>query len=580
MKQFTHSIQFLKLIIMKKILFVLSFGCTLTGVYSQRLGVNTNTPLETLDVRGNGYFSEKIGIGITNPQFPISFSPTLGDKISLWGSSGPNYGFGIQSYLMQIHTDAFESNIAFGYGSSASFIERMRIKGNGNVGIGTSNPLARLHVADSSVVFALDGLTYSPGGSNPPVSGPGRRMLWFADRGAFRAGGVDDTQWDKDSIGIYSIGAGFNTKAMGSYSIAIGNRTACYAPNSVAIGYLSTTNSIYSTAIGFYSSTNNENATAIGYIANANGWYSMAIGARVNANGHNSMAMGHSTSANGINSTTMGVLTRANGNASVAMGNATIARAFNGVSMGSYNDSTDSPNPNVRNPQDRIFQLGNGTSDADRKNAITVLQNGNTGIGVLAPTNKLHVTTGTVRFEGFAGTGGTAFSLGGNGDIQVDAPGIVGGRFIVKDNGNVGIGTASPSQKLQVAGNICATGTIGSCSDIRYKKDLTPINNSLPAILSLNGIYYRWKKDEFPSMQFNDQRQLGFSAQEIEIIFPEMVMTDVNGYKSVDYGRLTPVLVEAIKEQQKQIDDKQKQIDDQQKQINELRNLVEQIMNK
>ena len=138
---------------MKKLFLSLLAFNMLHGVFSQRLGVNTTTPLETLDVRGNGFFSDKLGIGISNPQFPISFAPALGDKISLYGTAGPHYGFGIQPYLMQIHTDGASSDISFGYGSSASFTELMRIKGNGNVGIGTNNPMAKLHVKDSSVLF-------------------------------------------------------------------------------------------------------------------------------------------------------------------------------------------------------------------------------------------------------------------------------------------------------------------------------------------------------------------------------------------------------------------------------------------
>ncbi len=59
-------------------------------------------------------------------------------------------------------------------------------------------------------------------------------------------------------------------------------------------------------------------------------------------------------------------------------------------------------------------------------------------------------------------------------------------------------------------------------------------------------------------MQLSDKLQLGLSAQELEKFFPELVMTDAKGYKSVDYGRLTPVLVEAIKEQQKEIDELKK----------------------
>ena len=85
-------------------------------------------------------------------------------------------------------------------------------------------------------------------------------------------------------------------------------------------------------------------------------------------------------------------------------------------------------------------------------------------------------------------------------------------------------------------------------------------------------------------MEFGDERQIGFSAQEVEKLFPEVVTTDANGYKSVDYGRLTPVLVEAIKEQQKQIDAQQQQIDElrkdkhtMQEQMAELKKMIEKI---
>lgn len=71
-------------------------------------------------------------------------------------------------------------------------------------------------------------------------------------------------------------------------------------------------------------------------------------------------------------------------------------------------------------------------------------------------------------------------------------------------------------------------------------------------------------------MQFPGNRQLGFSAQEVEKFFPEVVMTDENGYKSVDYGRLTPVLVEAMKEQQQQINALQEQIDELKKIVKKL----------
>ena len=76
----------------------------------------------------------KVGIGTSSPLYPLNFADALGDKISLWGNlAGNHYGVGIQSGLLQIHTDLISSHIAFGYGSSAAFTENMRIQGNGHL---------------------------------------------------------------------------------------------------------------------------------------------------------------------------------------------------------------------------------------------------------------------------------------------------------------------------------------------------------------------------------------------------------------------------------------------------------------
>ncbi len=101
---------------------------------------------------------------------------------------------------------------------------------------------------------------------------------------------------------------------------------------------------------------------------------------------------------------------------------------------------------------------------------------------------------------------------------------------------------------MTVGGSVTASCGLLVCSDLRYKRNIIPLNNSLENIYKINGVRYDFRKEEFPERNFSDKPQIGFIAQDIEKIFPEMVFTDEKGYKSVDYARLTPVLVEALKE--------------------------------
>jgi len=89
--------------------------------------------------------SGNVGIGTSSSLAPLSFANTLGEKISLYDSSSTqDYGFGIQSFQLQIHTDTSLADIVFGSGTSTNMNETMRIKGSGNVGIGTSSPGANM----------------------------------------------------------------------------------------------------------------------------------------------------------------------------------------------------------------------------------------------------------------------------------------------------------------------------------------------------------------------------------------------------------------------------------------------------
>ena len=80
--------------------------------------------------------------------------------------------------------------------------------------------------------------------------------------------------------------------------------------------------------------------------------------------------------------------------------------------------------------------------------------------------------------------------------------------------------------------------------------------------MKLRGVSFDWRRDEFKDRNFGDRREIGLIAQEVEKIFPELVSTDSQGYRSIAYQNLVPVLIEAVKEQQKTIESQQKQIDE------------------
>lgn len=234
---------------------------------------------------------------------------------------------------------------------------------------------------------------------------------------------------------------------------------------------------------------------------------------------------------------------------------------------------------------------------------------GNVGIGTTAPTAKLNLVGGGIRIaNGFANSAsrpalntGTIGSYeirgvgsGASGSTQADGADdgflrlSAGGgasalaqssidlsgfsnvadmsntiimrtagteRLRVDNAGNVGIGTTAPTTKLFVNGDITANSIAGT-SDIRFKTNIRPVVNALDKVKALRGVYYNWNQKAFPEKEFGAQNELGFIAQEVEKIIPEIVSKDntAEAYRSVKYDKLVALLVEAIKEQQKQID--------------------------
>ena len=167
-------------------------------------------------------------------------------------------------------------------------------------------------------------------------------------------------------------------------------------------------------------------------------------------------------------------------------------------------------------------------------------------------------------FYGFAlnGAGLAWMELNGtNNNWELNYSGV---RMSVTSAGNVGIGTGSPSQKLDVAGTIHASNLNGGAtslstdasgniirtpSDARLKYNIAPIDDAIEKVMMMQGVTYFF----IDADRFGAGRQMGFVAQNLETVVPDAVSAG-GEYESVNYPVLTALLTEAIKEQQKQIE--------------------------
>ena len=148
---------------------------------------------------------------------------------------------------------------------------------------------------------------------------------------------------------------------------------------------------------------------------------------------------------------------------------------------------------------------------------------------------------------------------------------------ISKNTSNVSIGgPIDQAYALRVYGNLRTNG-IDELSDERWKKDVVKIEDALQKVLAMKGVYYNWRTEDFPENKFSDKHQVGFIAQELEKILPEVVSTDNKGYKSVMYGHVVALLVEAIKDLESQLVEKTTSLKEKTKEIDVIKASLEEI---
>lgn len=229
-----------------------------------------------------------------------------------------------------------------------------------------------------------------------------------------------------------------------------------------------------------------------------------------------------------------------NGGARTYVGRNLQCRNVDEVSIGKYNLSRTGNSATT-------FTVGNGTSTTDRSNVIEVRDNGDLYLG--------NATGNTyIRFEkdNDDGIGGyltiSCENTQGMSLLSGDALGIKADVVFLNDKSNYG------HARLDVSGNIMATGTITPGSDIKLKENIRPLEDDiLDKVLQLKPTRFTLKND------IDKKEQIGFIAQEVEEVFPEFVVSltdkDKEETKYLDYMKLTSILCKAIQEQQKKIEE-------------------------
>jgi ethanolamine utilization microcompartment shell protein EutS len=169
-------------------------------------------------------------------------------------------------------------------------------------------------------------------------------------------------------------------------------------------------------------------------------------------------------------------------------------------------------------------------------------------------------------------------------------------RMRILSSGYVGIGTITPAVTLQVVGdirmgtsgtngciqNFAGTALLGTCSsDLRLKTAIEPFAPVLDKLVQLRPVHYQWRTEEFPDYHFGAGRNAGLIAQEVEKVFPEMVVTDEHGYKKVDYSELPYLTLAALGELKARQDAEMNQVQQHQKwlrtQVQQLRQSSQQL---
>lgn len=415
------------------------------------------------------------------------------------------------------------------------------------------------------------------------------KFFFNKEKAAFRAGQVGNNDWNDVNTGICSVAMGFNNLASGLGSTSFGVLNQASGGSATAMGEFSQATGYSSVALGAQLIVSGHNAVGIGYENDATNTNSIALGSYSIASGENASVLGRGSLASGNHATAIGTNNISLGSHSTALGTSNTSHSYGEMTLGLLATNYVPVSTTSFDSSDRLFSIGNGVSNSNRSNALTILKNGNSALGNHIPTARMDIegaASGVIPLQLRGGNNNDVYSFNqvtfgwnnddtyrhsirtrhngssdeGNAidffvwDFGTDSSETIGSKHVLTidgyGSGALGIGTSTPSYTLEVNGDAAKPGggTFIATSDKRLKQNINPYTKGLQYVLQMNPVTYQYN----PESGFNTTPvYTGVIAQELKEIAPEMVGTFTkNGteYYNVDTSAIMFMLINSVKE--------------------------------